>query len=175
MTFSIPSRAALAGGLCALALGACGSGDDKAPAKPSGGGASSGGASPRGAIQNAGLKFAGCMRKQGVDMPDPKQAANGLTMIEPPEDADPATLKRAQKACQKHLDSGLPAPSAGDKEQAGKGALRFARCMREHGIDMPDPTGEGIAIGPDSGIDPQDPAFQGAQKACGKLLSGGTF
>ena len=46
--------------------------------------------------------------------------------------------------------------------------LKFARCMREHGVDVPDPKpGEGIRIGgPGSELDPEDPSFQKAQKAC---------
>jgi hypothetical protein len=53
-------------------------------------------------------------------------------------------------------------------------ALAFARCMRDHGVDMPDPTFEaggmvrselrGKADG--DGPDPESPVFQDAQKAC---------
>jgi hypothetical protein len=52
--------------------------------------------------------------------------------------------------------------------------LKFARCMREHGVDVPDPKpGEGIRIGgPGSKIDPEDPSFQKAQKACEGLMRG---
>lgn len=51
--------------------------------------------------------------------------------------------------------------------------LTFARCMRGHGVpNFPDPSsGGGIQIGP--GLNPQSPAFQAAQKACGKLLPAG--
>jgi hypothetical protein len=52
--------------------------------------------------------------------------------------------------------------------------LRFAECMRSHGVpSFPDPSGQGIHIGPGSGIDPSSPAFKAAQSACGKLLPGG--
>jgi hypothetical protein len=60
-------------------------------------------------------------------------------------------------------------------------ALRFAACMRSHGVpDFPDPQiqtgpggGVGVRIGgPGSGIDPSSPAFQAAQKACGALFGG---
>lgn len=51
-------------------------------------------------------------------------------------------------------------------------ALAFSRCMREQGVDMPDPQfgGEGqvmLTIGPDGGLDPSDPKFEAAQQACG--------
>jgi hypothetical protein len=65
--------------------------------------------------------------------------------------------------------------------QTGSGAkgnadgIRFADCMRAHGVArFPDPgAGAGIEIPIGSGINPQSPAFQSAQKACAKLLPGG--
>jgi hypothetical protein len=51
--------------------------------------------------------------------------------------------------------------------------LEFAQCMREHGIDVPDPDFSGG--GPGGGlfggeIDPDDPDFQAAQQACQPIL-----
>jgi hypothetical protein len=52
--------------------------------------------------------------------------------------------------------------------------LTFSECMRSHGVpSFPDPRGQGIHIGPGSGIDPSSPAFKAAQSACRKLLPGG--
>jgi hypothetical protein len=53
--------------------------------------------------------------------------------------------------------------------------LKFADCMRSHGVpNFPDPSPNGpTRIGPNSGINPQAPAFQSAQKACGELAPGG--
>ncbi len=75
-------------------------------------------------------------------------------------------------------------PGAGDRA-AGAGGMRdaaldFARCMREQGIDFPDPEfpeegGARVRIGPGTGIDPSSPKFQRAQKACAKELKGGPF
>jgi hypothetical protein len=47
--------------------------------------------------------------------------------------------------------------------------------MRSHGVpNFPDPSpGGGLLIPSGSGIDPQSPAFQDAQKACGALAPGG--
>jgi hypothetical protein len=55
-----------------------------------------------------------------------------------------------------------------DQEEA---LLAYAECMRGEGIDFPDPQfsgdGEGgLFIGPDSGIDPNDPDFQAADETC---------
>jgi hypothetical protein len=53
--------------------------------------------------------------------------------------------------------------------------VAFADCMRSHGVpNFPDPSGGGgIHIEAGSGINPFSPSFQGARKACGKLLPGG--
>lgn len=62
-------------------------------------------------------------------------------------------------------------------QTASAGGIKFADCMRLHGVpNFPDPSsgGGGIQITPSSGINPQSPAFQSAQKACSKLLPGPT-
>jgi hypothetical protein len=53
--------------------------------------------------------------------------------------------------------------------------LKFASCMRSHGVpNFPDPSsGHSIQISPGSGVDPASPAFQSAQGVCKKLLPGG--
>jgi hypothetical protein len=58
---------------------------------------------------------------------------------------------------------------------SGGAGIKFADCMRSHGIpNFPDPSaGGGIHISSGSGINPQAPAFQSAQNACSKLLPGG--
>jgi hypothetical protein len=47
--------------------------------------------------------------------------------------------------------------------------VRFADCMRAHGIsNFPDPgTGGGVQINAAPGMNPASPAFGAAQKACG--------
>ena len=54
--------------------------------------------------------------------------------------------------------------------------VRFADCMRTHGIShFPDSSGAGggIEIPAGTGIKPQAPAFQSAQRQCSKYLPGG--
>lgn len=94
---------------------------------------------------------------------------------------DPEKAKAADAAC-RHL---LPAAGLGDPNATMDPALAdqmlaFARCMRDHGIDFPDPQfeGGGVSIqigGPDGpgGIDPTSGTFQAAQTACAKNLPGG--
>ena len=69
-------------------------------------------------------------------------------------------------------DGTSPQPASASERQAAnrKAMLDFARCMREHGVDMPDPTfGEDgraqIRIGK-GGPDPNDPKVREAEEAC---------
>jgi hypothetical protein len=63
------------------------------------------------------------------------------------------------------------ASASSDQQRAEKARLDFARCMRQHGVDIPDPTGDRpgeIAIRIKGRAD--TPQFQRAQKACDKYL-----
>jgi hypothetical protein len=119
------------------------------------------------------LAFSQCMRAHGVaDFPDPN--ANGQTQISggPNSDLSPnnPTFEKAQNACQ----SKLPTPTPAQQAQALQNALKMSQCMRAHGItDFPDPENQGggrISISlhgsPSSDLNPNDPAFQRAQKIC---------
>jgi hypothetical protein len=55
---------------------------------------------------------------------------------------------------------------------------RYSSCMRSHGVPkFPDPQassgGMSLTIGPGSGVDPNSPQFQAADKTCRKLMPGG--
>jgi hypothetical protein len=64
--------------------------------------------------------------------------------------------------------------SAADREsEAREAQLKYARCMREHGIDMPDPTFEGGGATLQRGPDPEDfprEKLREAEQACEKYL-----
>ena len=95
--------------------------------------------------QDAALSYAKCMREHGIDVPDPKvdgDGGEGLVELGPggPMGGDAEAFEEAQEACAEYLaDMGGEGPigtlTEADKEQM----LKFAECMREHGIDMPDP------------------------------------
>jgi hypothetical protein len=70
---------------------------------------------------------------------------------------------------------GEPSAATADPDkQARDAALEHAQCMREHGVDMPDPSANGgrlrFQVGGDSGISPKE--FEEAQKACSKYMKG---
>jgi hypothetical protein len=145
-----------------VALTACSGGDDSTAA----------GGGDRTQFREAALEFAECMRKQGVDMPDP-QPGGGLVLRAGPETGnDPETVERAQEACRKHLEDVRPPElSEEDQREFREQALKHARCMREHGIDIPDPTfGDGNRVQQrlPEGIEPGDPRLREAQEACSR-------
>jgi hypothetical protein len=122
-------------------------------------------------MQDAALKYARCMRENGVDMPDPKLEQGGIRMTSP-KGVSPSKMRTADEACHKIMDAVKPPEmSEAEQKEFRDAALANARCMREHGIDFPDPTfganGEArVRIGRGSGIDPESAKFKAAQKAC---------
>jgi hypothetical protein len=72
------------------------------------------------------------------------------------------------------------APADGASRDPKQAALAYARCMREHGVDMPDPTDDGGLVirkragqgqGKGDGPDPESPKFQAADRACAHHLN----
>jgi hypothetical protein len=131
--------------------------------------------------QERALAFARCMRENGLpDFPDPQVGENGGVMIMGPgagSGVDEETMRAAHEQCQ-HLMGGGSAGQRIDPEEAARmqeAMLAFARCMREHGVDFPDPTfggdgGGGTVTMGGPGLDPNDPEFADAQEACREFL-----
>jgi hypothetical protein len=123
--------------------------------------------------EDAALAFVKCMREHGVDMPDP-DAGGGIRLTARP--GENAKVERAQEACQPLLQKAAPKLSADQQAAMQDAALAFAKCMREHGVDMPDPTfGKGGIVMQkrsrgDSEFDPDDAKFKAAQKACQPIV-----
>ncbi len=146
-----------------LVLAACGGGD---PTATDG--------DDRAEFRDAALRYPECMRRLGVDVPDPSPSGGGgIQLTAPRGGADDPAFRRAEEACRKHIEDVRPPELSEEKQREFREqALEHARCMREHGIDVPDPTfGEGgsVQMRLEGGIDPRDPAFQAAQKECGKF------
>lgn len=124
--------------------------------------------------EKAMLDFARCMREHGVDMPDPKSGEGGMFRFEAPQAGtrvpEEGKFMDADKAC-RHLmsDAGPPELSPEDEKQMQDAMLDFARCMRERGVEVPDPQpGGGIIAKVGEGADPRSPEFQAAEKDCRK-------
>jgi hypothetical protein len=160
MTHTVTRPRRLAGTLAALLasgllLGACGG------SEPSAG---KGGA----AEQPDPTAAARCMREQGIDIPDP-QGGQGVLKLEVPEGVTEDQLRAAQKTCADKMPK-LPGQDESDPQQQAEmhdQAMKFAACMREQGLDYPDPVMEnGRLLIKTSRLDPSDPAMQEATEAC---------
>jgi len=76
----------------------------------------------------------------------------------------------ADQTCRHLFPGGVPTPA--QNQQALAKELKFAQCMRGHGVpNFPDPTMAGVVrLG--AGVDPSSPQFQSAQKVCQALVPG---
>jgi hypothetical protein len=157
--------------LLVLTMAACGGADNK-----DGGVATVNGSGKPTSAANAGsgsesegaLRFAKCMRENGVDMPDPQVQAGGPIDLSLPEGVDPNKADSAMQKCKPLLPNGGE-PTKADP-QVIEAQRKFAKCMRENGVsNFPDP-GEngGIQMSAGPGLDPNDPKFQAAESACAK-------
>ena len=115
----------------------------------------------------AGLLVTGCSSGGG--------GGKGVASLGPGTGIDPQspTFKAAQQAC-KSLE---PTPPAADRKKTYDALLKFAQCMRQHGIaKFPDPNPDGgLTINSSKGdqLDPNGALFKKAQKACQHFMPGG--
>jgi hypothetical protein len=131
-------------------------------------------------FRDAALKFARCMRAHGVKVADPKidRGGAGNFRVGGPG-ISPQVMKRADAACRTYMEAAAPKLSAAQRAEMRDQAVKFARCMRQHGVNLPDPetVGGGFRItrrasgGPGKGpaFNPDSPAFRAAQQACQSL------
>jgi hypothetical protein len=161
--------------VAALSFGvaACG-GDEEAPAS-----GATGEKTDQQKMRESAVKFAQCMRENGVEkFPDPDP--NGGTRIEvgPASGIEPEEFEAASKKCEEFREDTGRELSEAEQAEFKEKALEHARCMREHGIEMPDPefSGDGeVTQRLEKGrVDPNDADFRAAEKECGGgLMAGG--
>ena len=148
----------------------------------SGGSAGSPAASAGDEAFDGALEFARCMRGEGLDVPDPQRGSNGMIRIGPgsgpqPGPSDPKH-EAARKKCERHLQQGGGrAPDAAEKAKFQDAFLKYARCMRAEGVNIPDPKpgqgGGGIVFraGDPSAPDLDSPRFKAADEKCRPALA----
>lgn len=151
--------AALAAAVLCVAAGCGGSG---------GGGVAQGGSSTT-AGTNDPVAFASCMRAHGVPrFPDP--GSDGTIPKESLAQlgVSSARFQAAQAACRHLLPNGGRPPDQAEQQRVAAEGLRFARCVRAHGVPgFPDPGSDGRIPDPASvGIDQASPKFEAANRAC---------
>lgn len=180
MQLLTPARSVAALAALAIPLAACGS------SKPSAASVSNT------SKQSSGVALANCIRAHGVpNFPDPTSSTGGGVQIRQSQRSGSGAstevngvplngpaFQAAMQKCRKYLPNGGHPPPGG-LAAARQNALKFAACMRSHGLsNFPDPQvastpggGVGIRIGGlGSGLDPNSPAFKSAQQACGSIM-----
>ena len=171
------------------ALAACGKKDDGGGVASVTGDKASASAKPKSTLdrQELARKYMQCMKDHGVTVHigiagegDDGGSLSVGGSDGPDQDAAPpddATMKKAQEACKEYEPDGgdAPKPSAEEIEQMRK----YAKCMRDNGVDMPDPDDDGrvtirSSAGPgdgagSAGIDPRSETFKKADEKCRSL------
>jgi hypothetical protein len=155
-----------------LGPAACG-GSDSAKSSSS----TSGGSSNGGTASDQAVKYAECMRENGVPgFPDPQNGRLVLRAGEGGVDPNSPKFQSAQRKCRSLAPSGLQAGGGGGQATQDS-VLKFARCMRKNGVpNFPDPQvqGGGAVLGQaGDGVDTNSPSFKSAQSKCSSLLTGG--
>jgi hypothetical protein len=174
---SLVRRSALLGALLislAVTLAACSGGSPSSDPTTTTTTGASGGSSSSGAsnsVTQQALKYAQCMRSHGVTnyadpVPGKAQSIGGSGI-----DTNSATYQAAVSACQKYqptTGNSTQGPTAG----AQTAQLKFAECMRSHGVtNFPEGnSGGGQQSLSQYGIDTNSPTFQEANQACSSLL-----
>lgn len=128
-------------------------------------GAGSGSSAPATAAEVSNELFAKCMRDNGVDVPDP-DADGGFGDTASKVDRNSPAFTKAMEACKKHL------PGGGDLSKLDPKTVdqlrAFTQCMREHGVNVPDPdpNAPALGLGAVADLDRNSPAVQKAFEAC---------
>ena len=137
------------------------------------GGSNGSGSAGSGSTKAQFLAYSRCMRSHGVsDFPDPTTPAGGGVAFSinggPGSDLNPnnPTYKSANQTCRALLPAGVQ-PATGPSPRIAA-EVRWARCMRSHGVpSFPDPNNQGAF---DSAkFNDTTPAFHTASKACTSL------
>jgi len=127
------------------------------------------------------LEFSACMREQGIDFPDPVVDSGGnvgfdLMAMRDLADVDEDEMNTAFESCFGYLEGVNFGFERIFDAEFQDDVVVFAGCMRDNGIDMPDPNFSGIMDGEQlfPGWEPEldDPDFEAAFEVCQDLLPG---
>ena len=117
------------------------------------------------------LEFAQCMREEGINFPDPTFDIDGNPQFDNLEIENEEEFEGAFENCEDILRNALPEQFDLDPEVEAAlvdASLEFSQCMRDQGIDFPDPKpGEfGFFAFRDADIDFSSEAVQEAFEIC---------
>jgi hypothetical protein len=118
--------------------------------------------SPTADAQDAGVKFAQCMRQHGVNVADPKPGDRGIKITT--QKGSKADMDAAMQACRKYSPKGNVDPN---DPTVRDHMLKLAQCLRQHGVQVADPQpGQGLRIQ----LKKADAKTQQAVETCDKLV-----
>jgi hypothetical protein len=127
--------------MVALLGAGCSSGSAENGDTATGNSTGSSGGDEKATIGDRTVKFAGCMRENGVtEFPDPNASDDQefVDAIENASSRDPAAWRKAIGACRDLRPPGLLGGRSSPQEMSAR--LKFAQCMRDNGVkDFPDP------------------------------------
>ena len=149
-----------------LALTGCSSGSGDGVASAGGTQSATQSAKPASDEQQA-QEFAKCMRDNGVDLPDPQPDGNGgfdYGMADTGIDLTDPAFRKAIRECRDKLPGG--GQEFLDDPKVQSQLREFAQCMRDNGIDFPDPDPNGGFGGALGDLDRDSPEFKKAMDAC---------
>lgn len=150
----------------ALAIGVAACGGSSAPSN----------ATASGAQFQARLNLAKCARAHGINVPDPTPGGGfGRGEFRILRQYPQSQVQAVMQACRQYLVQAFPQLnlSPAQRAQLQQQLVRFAQCMRSHGVNIPDPqSGPGGFFGfrgAFRSVDRNSPVFQSAQQACQSL------
>jgi hypothetical protein len=167
----------------AVAVGACGSSASTGSSTTSV--AAAGGSGLSAGSTTARLNLAKCFRAHGINVSDSGTTAGagaggGGGIFRALRSYPRAEIQTAMTACKQYLSAAFPAANLTPAERAARTQqlVKYAGCMRSHGVNIPDPTtsGGGFGFGAGGGAGSTNfrsllntPAYKTANTACASL------
>lgn len=166
----------------AVGISACGSSSSTTSTAAAAGASGSTGSTAR---YEARLNLAKCFRAHGLNVPDPTApggtagggggGGGGGGLFRVIRSYPQAQVQSAEQACSQYMKQAFAFANVSPAQQAQfrQAFVKYAECMRSHGINIPDPTTSGTGgfgfRGAFSSVDRNSPAFQSANQACASL------
>jgi hypothetical protein len=122
-------------------------------------------------FMEAGLKYAQCMRANGVDFPDPPADKGSGSASVVSQKGSPVKMSRADQKCKHFIDDVQPKEiSQEQRAKIERHELAWARCMRAEGFDVSDPIvdsrGRVQMRAPAGGVKPDGARWRRATDKC---------
>jgi hypothetical protein len=120
------------------------------------------------------IRLERCLRENGVDPPERQAGRRTVVRV------DATKMRAAMQKCRKYREAAFGTVTPEQREEFRDAAAKFAACMRQNGVDVPDPQiagGDEAQAAPRAGatrVDRESPKTQAAMKKCeDKLPRGG--